>query len=112
MSKAAFCPAAAAQEAARQNCRVDGRGVFDARPVTFQFAPDDSGVLVSLGETRVLCSIDARLEEPRSSSTDGRLQFDVDFSPMASPTFDSVRGARLRLFCSSRLMCLARRGQL
>jgi exosome complex component RRP45 len=79
------------QAAVRHNCRIDGRGTFDARPVVFDFAPDDSGVLLSLGETRVLCCIEATLDEPRGSSTEGRLVFDVDFSPMASAAFESVR---------------------
>jgi hypothetical protein len=77
----------AMQEALRSECRVDGRNLYQTRAITFDFLPDDTGVTIALGDTRVQAAISAELEEPRMFSVDGRLLIDVHFSAMASKAF-------------------------
>jgi hypothetical protein len=57
-----------------------------------QFAADDSGAEVLLGRTRVLTAISAELVPPFADrGNEGRVQYNVEFSPMASPAFESGR---------------------
>jgi exosome complex component RRP45 len=51
--------------ALRENeLRVDGRGPFDARPVSYRFGPTDGVCEVSLGQTRVLAVVSAKVISP------------------------------------------------
>lgn len=70
--------------------RTDGRDPYEGRPVTVDIAPDDCSVMIAFGETRILASLRADLQEVRSTSKDGRLVIDVKFSPMASASFEPV----------------------
>lgn len=78
------------QESIRSDCRVDGRSLYETRPVRIEILPDDSGASVSLGNTSMHGTIKSELEKPRGSA-DGRLAIDVKFSPMASTAFTNVR---------------------
>lgn len=54
-----------------------------------QFAADDSSAEVLLGRTRVLTAISAQLLAPfPDRGNEGRVQYNVEFSPMASPAFE------------------------
>jgi hypothetical protein len=55
------------------------------------FAPNDTSVTVAFGESRMLATLRADLEEVRGLGLEGRLVIDVKFSPMASTGFDAVR---------------------
>eukprot|EP00892_Ulva_mutabilis_P009678 jgi/Ulvmu1/7082/UM033_0143.1 len=77
------------KESIRNENRVDGRSLFETRPLRIEILPDDSGASVSLGNTRMHATITAELEKPRGSA-DGRLAIDVKFSPMASTAFSNV----------------------
>lgn len=57
-----------------------------------QFALDDSSCTVLLGHTRVMAVISASLEAPYPDRpSEGSLRFNVEFSPMASPAFETGR---------------------
>ena len=56
---------------------------------------DDSGATVALGETRVMAVVTAELEAPYPDRpNEGSIRFNVEFSPMASPTFQPGRPGR------------------
>lgn len=79
-------------QALREEQRIDGRRPFDYRPVEYKFAADDSGAEVLLGRTRVLTAVSAELVSPFADrGNEGRVQYNVDFSPMASPAFEAGR---------------------
>ena len=60
--------------------------------VCAQFAEDDSGVTLTMGETRVMTVVTAALEPPyRDRANEGSLRINVEFSPMASPNFEAGR---------------------
>ena len=61
-----------------------------------QFAPDDSGVTLTMGDTRVMTVVSAALEPPfLDRPNEGSLRINVELSPMASPDFEAGRpGAR------------------
>lgn len=72
--------------------RVDGRGPFDLRPVSYRFGPKDGTCEVTLGKTRVLAVVSAELEPPAGGrGNEGRVTINVEFSPMASPNFEPGR---------------------
>jgi hypothetical protein len=54
------------------------------------FAPNDCSVTVAFGESRMLATLRAELEEVRGLGLEGHLIIDVKFSPMASTGFDAV----------------------
>jgi hypothetical protein len=65
-----------------------------------QFATDDSGAEVLLGRTRVLTAVSAELVPPFADrGNEGRVQYNVEFSPMASPAFEASRPGPFRAFC-------------
>lgn len=79
-------------QALRGEQRLDGRRPFDFRQIEWEFAADDSGAEVLLGRTRVLTAISAELVPPFADrGNEGRVQYNVEFSPMASPAFEAGR---------------------
>lgn len=55
-----------------------------------QFPTDGSSATVQLGQTHVLAAVSSELGEPRPGRPlEGSIHFNVDFSPMASPAFES-----------------------
>jgi hypothetical protein len=77
-------------QALKEGQRIDGRTPFELRAARFQFALDDSSCTVLLGRTRVMAVVAATLEAPFADRhNEGSLRFNVEFSPMASPAFES-----------------------
>jgi exosome complex RNA-binding protein Rrp42 (RNase PH superfamily) len=70
--------------------RADGRTPYQTRPVLVDFGPNDFSVTVAFGESRMLATLRAELEEVHGLGLEGRLIIDVKFSPMASTGFDAV----------------------
>ena len=67
-----------------------------SRAVILQFAPDDSGVTLTMGDTRVMTVVTAVLEPPfPDRPNEGSLRINVEFSPMASPNFEAGRPGAL-----------------
>ena len=66
--------------------------ISNARSIFAQFAEDDSGVTLTMGETRVMTVVTAALEPPYPDrANEGSLRINVEFSPMASPNFEPGR---------------------
>lgn len=79
-------------KALKEGQRIDGRTPLELRAARFQFALDDSSCTVLLGRTRVMAVVAATLEAPFADRhNEGSLRFNVEFSPMASPAFESGR---------------------
>lgn len=80
------------RQAIREEVRIDGRGLYEHRKLSYQFSLDDSSATVHLGGTRVMAAVAATLEAPYNDrSREGSLRFNVELSPMASPSFEAGR---------------------
>ena len=80
------------QQAIQNEMRLDGRGLFDWRKTAFQFSLDDASCTLVMGTTRILSSVAAYLEPPfPDRPSEGSVRFNVEFSPMASPSFEAGR---------------------
>lgn len=76
----------------KHNIRVDGRQPYDMRNVKINFGQNVGSVEVQLGTTRALATVSAEIVPPfPDRPSEGFLNFFVDFSPMASPSFQSNR---------------------
>lgn len=84
-------------QALRAGYRLDGRDALECRHVDFKFSLDGSSCTVKLGNTMVVVSVTARLEQPYSDrQNEGSLRFDVAKSPMADiEVQDTVELGRL-----------------
>ena len=84
------------------NAAIGLMSLVSERLCFLQFATNDSGAEVLLGRTRVLTAISAELVPPFADrGNEGRVQYNVEFSPMASPAFEAGRpGAPLSAACS------------
>jgi exosome complex RNA-binding protein Rrp42 (RNase PH superfamily) len=72
--------------------RIDGRTPYDYRDIGFEFTRDDSSCMLSLGQTRVYASIEAKLGLPFSERpSEGSVRFQVEFSPSACSAFQGGR---------------------
>jgi exosome complex component RRP45 len=75
--------------------RTDGRGPFEMRAISLRCGRADTvggHVELQLGDTRVLAVVHCEAIEPfPDRPTEGFFQFNLEFSPMASPNFDAGR---------------------
>ena len=72
--------------------RVDGRTPEDMRSIEIKFGDKAGTVEVLLGRTRVVATVTADIVPPYPDRpAEGMLSFFADFSPMASPHFESGR---------------------
>ena len=93
-------------QALKEGQRIDGRTPLELRAARFQFALDDSSCTVLLGRTRVMAVVAATLEAPFADRhNEGSLRFNVEFSPMASPAFESGAAVCGCLWCLWRVAC-------
>lgn len=71
--------------------RIDGRKPFEFRPLSFKFYKDGTAE-VQLGKTRVVAVVTAELVPPfPDRPSEGTFALNVEFSPMASPSFEAGR---------------------
>jgi len=79
-------------EGLKHDIRVDGRQPLDMRNVKINFGQNVGSVEVQLGTTRALATVSAEIVPPfPERPSEGFLNFFVDFSPMASPSFQANR---------------------
>ena len=71
--------------------RLDHRGLLDQRQVCIQLSNKISGTcLVSLGETKVLCQTNYKVEEPRETRpSEGKLRINLESS--TTPVYDNEK---------------------
>ncbi|GAW01571.1 exosome complex exonuclease rrp45 [Lentinula edodes] len=78
--------------ALKQGLRLDGREFFETRPVTLTFGPELGWVECSLGKTRVLAQVDAKMiKPPPERPFEGVISIHSEISPMASSEFELGR---------------------
>jgi exosome complex component RRP45 len=71
---------------------VDGRAVFDFRPLKITFGEEFGTVYVQVGRTSVFAKTTCHITEPYGDRpTEGFFTFNVEFSPMASKKYESGR---------------------
>ena len=83
--------------------RLDGRDLFDYRPINVQCGVEDGTAEVKLGATRVLAVTTCQLIRPITRPEEGRLVFNVELSPMASPLNQSSEAIDRRIALERRL---------
>lgn len=72
--------------------RVDGRQRLEQRPLSMDLRSENGSVKLQMGGTQVLAVVTAELVEPLPDRmSEGVVAFFVEFSPMASPTFEVGR---------------------
>ncbi|EIW77330.1 ribosomal protein S5 domain 2-like protein [Coniophora puteana RWD-64-598 SS2] len=80
------------QDALRKKLRLDGRKPMDLRPISFSFGPELGWVDCSLGKTRVLAQVDAKMVKPLPERPyEGLITIHSEISPMAGPEYDTAR---------------------
>ncbi|XP_028658010.1 exosome complex component RRP45 isoform X1 [Erpetoichthys calabaricus] len=83
-------------QAIAEKKRVDGRQTFDYRNIKITFGTDYGCCIVELGKTKVLAQVSCELVAPKSNRpTEGVLFFNLELSPMASPSFEPGRHSEL-----------------
>jgi exosome complex component RRP45 len=81
-------------DAASQGLRIDGRGLFEYRKLSINFMKTRGQVEVSLGDSLIFCVVDINLDKPYTDRpSEGFLNFNVNFLPMAHPQFESLIGS-------------------
>ncbi|KAL5500880.1 RRP45 [Sanghuangporus vaninii] len=97
-------------EALKQSLRVDGRGLLDMRPVELSFGPDLGWVECSLGKTRVLAHVDAKMiKPPEERPLEGIITIHSEISPMASSDFEPGRASEEEVLITRMLEKVLRR---
>jgi len=72
--------------------RTDGRGIWDFRALKITFGEDPGQCEVQLGQSRVYVVVSSEIVEPYPDRpTEGFFLFNTEFSPMASPHFETGR---------------------
>ncbi|XP_062864402.1 exosome complex component RRP45 [Trichomycterus rosablanca] len=90
--------------AIKEKKRLDGRQTYDYRNIKVTFGTDFGCCTVSLGKTRVLAQASCELVPPKDSRpTEGLVFFNLELSPMASPSFQSSRQSELLVMLNRQL---------
>ncbi|KAN0114138.1 Ribosomal protein S5 domain 2-type fold [Russula decolorans] len=78
--------------ALEQNLRLDGREFLEARPHSISFGAELGHVECSLGKTRVLAQVDAKMARPEPQRPfEGMVTIYCELSPMASMEYEPGR---------------------
>ncbi|KAH8113164.1 ribosomal protein S5 domain 2-type protein [Phellopilus nigrolimitatus] len=97
-------------EALKQSLRVDGRGPLDMRSVVIDFGPELGWVECSLGKTRVLAQVDAKMvKPPEERPLEGIITIHSEISPMASSDFEQGRPSEEEVLITRMLEKVLRR---
>ncbi|KAG9339870.1 hypothetical protein JZ751_022375 [Albula glossodonta] len=83
-------------KAIQEKKRLEGRQTYDYRNIKITFGTDYGCCIVDLGKTRVLAQVSCELVAPKENRpTEGILFFNLELSPMASPSFEQGRQSEL-----------------
>ncbi|XP_056136647.1 exosome complex component RRP45 isoform X2 [Lampris incognitus] len=76
--------------------RLDGRQTYDYRRLKITFGTDYGCCFVDLGNTRVMAQVSGELIVPKENRpNEGMMFFNLELSPMASPSFEMGRQSDL-----------------
>ncbi|KAF8435965.1 ribosomal protein S5 domain 2-type protein [Boletus edulis BED1] len=79
-------------EALKQSLRLDGRGPLEIRTPTITFGPELGWVECTLGKTRVVAYVDAKMVKPPPERPfEGTITIHSEISPMASVDYELGR---------------------
>ncbi|XP_008315917.1 exosome complex component RRP45 isoform X1 [Cynoglossus semilaevis] len=83
-------------KAIEEKKRLDGRQTYDYRTIKVTFGTDYGCCFVDLGKTRVMAQVSCEIVAPKESRpNEGIVFFNIELSPMASPTFEQGRQSEL-----------------
>jgi len=72
--------------------RFDGRKLLEFRSLSINFTEQLGGCVVDLGETKVYSQVSCDIAKPRPTRpNEGLLNVNLEFSPIASPSFEAER---------------------
>lgn len=78
----------------KQSLRLDGRNTLEMRTPTLTFGPELGWVECSLGKTRVIAQVDAKMvKPPPERPLEGIISIHSEISPMASSDYEPGRWA-------------------
>ncbi|KAH9441228.1 hypothetical protein MJO28_015794 [Puccinia striiformis f. sp. tritici] len=81
-------------QALKEGIRLDGRALFEQRPLSLSFADDGHSVDCSLGNTRVAAHVSASITKPWSDRPfEGLFQVSSEINPLANFTYDTGRSS-------------------
>ena len=73
--------------------RIDGRKLLQFRNTRISFMEQLGGCLVEMGDTKVFSQVSCDICQPRATRpNEGVFFVNLDFSPMASPSFEVKYG--------------------
>lgn len=73
------------QSAIKKNLRIDQRNLYDIRPIQIQTGPQWGQAFVSYGKTKVFANVSCEIVKPSPSQpAEGSMQFNTQYSPMAT----------------------------
>ncbi|KAH6575020.1 hypothetical protein BASA50_009645 [Batrachochytrium salamandrivorans] len=79
-------------KAIQAGIRTDGRTLNTVRNIKISLGPQLGFVQVQLGKTRIMSTVSCEIVRPLAGSpSDGVINFNTEFSPMASPAFGTDR---------------------
>ncbi|KAI8900492.1 ribosomal protein S5 domain 2-type protein [Globomyces pollinis-pini] len=88
----------------KEGLRNDNRGINDMRRVKIILGPQLGQAQIVLGRTRVIANVSCEIVRPSGSSpTEGSIQFNTEFTSMASPLFEPDRTSELEVNLSRML---------
>ncbi|XP_077574870.1 exosome complex component RRP45 [Stigmatopora nigra] len=83
-------------KAIQEKKRLDGRQTYDYRKLKIMFGTDFGCCFVELGKTRVMAQVSCALVAPKENRpNEGIMFFNIELSPMASPTFEQSRQSEM-----------------
>jgi exosome complex component RRP45 len=92
------------QSTIQQNLRIDQRNPYDIRPIQIQTGPQLGQALVSYGKTKVFANVSCEIVKPSPSQpTEGSIQFNTQYSPMASNIQDYEKQQEMEINLSRML---------
>lgn len=90
--------------ALKEGFRIDNRSPNDIRPVKLEIGPELGQAQVQYGDTRVFANVSCEIVRPSpGSSTEGTINFNTEFSPMAFPSLDGDKTSEMEINLSRML---------
>ncbi|KAI0314931.1 ribosomal protein S5 domain 2-like protein [Amylostereum chailletii] len=96
-----------------QRLRIDGRALFDQRPLDIVFGSELGSVECSLGKTRVLANVEGKMVRPLPERPfEGLLTIHSEISPMASSEYEQGRASEEEVILTRMLDKVLRRSDV
>lgn len=90
--------------AIQEKTRLDGRNLFEARPVDIYFGSNWGSCIVSLGKTRVVAQVSCDIQQPKASRpNEGTIFINVELNSIAAQHLESNRQSEAAILINRQL---------